>query len=587
MSSEETVDFTKEENVHKGYRILALEGDSGCVFCRVHGEMQRTLPSLSANGSIEFATRTLLRMANITVARQLGRDRSMVGPLDYLANLEQPERFLYTILLPTSDWPLATRFPRYIAHPREGATVADRSASAAAAATPHRPVTNADCVIADALWISGKRHPNAVKRAAAVYKAEHGIDRVFGHSVFEGPGILELSLVEDEATKGRAKGIASTATACDVPENANNESGTTNEASKTPGAEGGSQEEEEAMKSAETVFNFPLVDATAIDLGPFKCRVVPNHIPFPFLAPPNTSDADGAAAEPAAPLPPTHWPRPVTYQFQPMYAHEAVYGSGQAGLFLETHDFTQSMTPVNPDSRGFIVVGRWLEDDAYTTDPSTAPPPAKGRTVMASSCSADNDDAEEPTPTSRRLALLALRIPYGYTIIIDKDCIHGDTTFIGLYAMAMTTDHVVMGTADTVFVKHSTTKRNIDFSCAEHSIVADGVVVTGNNASSRPADKVGEGADAENVDSPTALNAAASSSAAVPLPVPVREGLVVYKDATKAELDAFKAATKGASFVMQPFSKLSWTTTMYRRLGWAPSIATAGDQPPATATATL
>ena len=34
----------EEDNPHADYRILALEGDSGCVFCRVHGDMQKTLP---------------------------------------------------------------------------------------------------------------------------------------------------------------------------------------------------------------------------------------------------------------------------------------------------------------------------------------------------------------------------------------------------------------------------------------------------------------------------------------------------------------------------------------------------------------
>jgi hypothetical protein len=53
-----------------------------------------------------------------------------------------------------------------------------------------------------------------------------------------------------------------------------------------------------------------------------------------------------------------------------------------------------------------------------------------------------------------RLVLIALPITYGYTLLVDVGCIHGDSTMTGLHMMAMTGDHEAMNTADTVFLRH-------------------------------------------------------------------------------------------------------------------------------------
>src|SRR3989338_6761669 len=82
------------------------------------------------------------------------------------------------------------------------------------------------------------------------------------------------------------------------------------------------------------------------------------------------------------------------------------------------------MTPIYPDSRGFIALAR-------TTD------------------------------TADELDLIGVEIPFGWTIIIEDGCIHGDTTFNGFFLMGMTSNHTTMRTADTVFLKHAGSKRNV------------------------------------------------------------------------------------------------------------------------------
>ncbi len=90
-----------------------------------------------------------------------------------------------------------------------------------------------------------------------------------------------------------------------------------------------------------------------------------------------------------------------------------------------------------------------------------------------------------------------------------------------------------MATADTVFLKSASTKQNVRLSCPGHD---------------RPGPE---------------------SHGAPHAPRPI----VVYAEATQKELDRFKAATDGADFMIQPFSKGSIKTTLFRRLGWYPGGA--------------
>lgn len=159
-------------------------------------------------------------------------------------------------------------------------------------------------------------------------------------------------------------------------------------------------------------------DARTVDLRPFKARLVNNQIPFKVTSEVTDSSDDYRA---------------VTYLYEPNYADEQVRNGG--GLFLETHGFAQTMTPIDQNARGFVTLGRWA--DAART----------------------------------RLELLGVEIPFGYTLIIERDCIHGDTNLSGMFMMCMTSSHVTMRTADTTFLKSVATRKNISISIEGQSSI--------------------------------------------------------------------------------------------------------------------
>lgn len=148
-------------------------------------------------------------------------------------------------------------------------------------------------------------------------------------------------------------------------------------------------------------------DATKIDLTPFKARLVDNKVPFSITKDPIPSSDDYRA---------------VTYLYEPNYADDVVKNGG--GLFLETHQFAQTMTPIDATAGGFVTLGRWVDEK------------------------------------QTQLELIAVEIPFGHTLIVEKDCIHGDTNLAGMFLMCMTSNHVTMNTADTVFLKSPTTVKN-------------------------------------------------------------------------------------------------------------------------------
>ena len=147
------------------------------------------------------------------------------------------------------------------------------------------------------------------------------------------------------------------------------------------------------------VISLPQFDARSYDLSSFGATLVRNDRPFRIT---------DAAEDPMD---------VVTYHFGPDYAKTLVQQG--AGLFLETHDFTQIMSPVTKDSGGFITLGRWEQG---------------------------------------RLELVAVSVPYGHSIIVEKGTIHGDATFCGSYLMAMTVNHHTMATADVVLLKNRSRK---------------------------------------------------------------------------------------------------------------------------------
>lgn len=149
-------------------------------------------------------------------------------------------------------------------------------------------------------------------------------------------------------------------------------------------------------------------DPRGIDLSSFRARLVENSTPFLISA---------------QPLPAKDYFRVVTYCYEEGYADWQV--AEGSGLFIERHKFSQFMTPLTPFSKGFVVLARLKEE------------------------------------SDKELEMVGIQIPFGYTLIIEEGCIHGDTTLSGLYMMGMTSDHTTMATADTVFLKNRATKENV------------------------------------------------------------------------------------------------------------------------------
>lgn len=148
-----------------------------------------------------------------------------------------------------------------------------------------------------------------------------------------------------------------------------------------------------------------ITDPYHYDLSSFRVQVVPNKDPFAF-------NQQWIAEYPHA----QHKLRIITYYYGPRYVSDYLMKTN--GLFIEKHDFIQAITPVHQTCSGYVIIGR-----------------------------------EVPT----RLELVAITIPFGYTLLIEPRAIHGDSNLIGLYLMAMTGNHSAMATADTVYLKNKDT----------------------------------------------------------------------------------------------------------------------------------
>lgn len=363
-------------------RVLFLDGDNGSVACRVHGaHTSSTLPHRSEAGNIELATRSLLRMKNLSAVRGVPGS-SMVGPADYYGNLERPHETFYTINV-------LNGLPQIVKQDQGPIKEIE-----------FLPINSEHITIVTAKWTSGT---GAIKSLVDHYSQQ---GPAFGKSLFPNPGILEID------------------GDCDVH-----------------------------LKS---------FDATKTDLSSFKARLVANNSPFRI-----TEKA----------LPASDEYRAVSFLYEPGYGKAQVAQGG--GLFLETHSFAQTMTPLDKHAQGFVVLGRW-EDNSKT-----------------------------------KLALISIKIPYGYTLIVEENCIHGDATLDGMYMMCMTTNHLTMQTADSVFLKNTDTLKNIN-------LIFD-----------------------EETKEPR------------PLPTAPRPH-VLYKGYSSKDMIAFLKETKNKSFIFNPFSSGFW-----------------------------
>lgn len=158
-------------------------------------------------------------------------------------------------------------------------------------------------------------------------------------------------------------------------------------------------------------FELPKFDAREVDLTPYKARLVRNDTPFQI----NSN-----------PLPASDEYRVITYEYQSGYADFQVKEGG--GLFLETHPFAQTMTPLDPQSVGFVNLAKWSDE------------------------------------SKKHLDVIAVEIPFGYTLVVDSECIHGDATLDGRFMMCMTSNHRSMDKADTVFLVTEDGSENVMFS---------------------------------------------------------------------------------------------------------------------------
>lgn len=148
--------------------------------------------------------------------------------------------------------------------------------------------------------------------------------------------------------------------------------------------------------------------STESDLSQFKARLVKNNVPFSLVS---------------HKLRPADEFRIVSYVYESGYAAAQMRNPDGGGLFLERHRFAQFITPLSPKCGGFVVLAL-LEKNV--------------------------------------LIFIAVRIPFGWTLIVEEGAIHGDATLQGKFMMGMTSDHSSMQTADTVFLKALPDYRNVE-----------------------------------------------------------------------------------------------------------------------------
>lgn len=167
------------------------------------------------------------------------------------------------------------------------------------------------------------------------------------------------------------------------------------------------------LKIAGAAHQLEKFDATKVDLSSFKAELVKSGQPFRISK---------------EPTPPKDYPVIVTYLYESEYANQQVTTGG--GLFLETHSFPQTMTPLEDACGGFVTLAKWKNE----------------------------------TNHEEGLEVIAVEIPFGYTLHVQEQCIHGDTNLEGMFMMCMTSSHETMRTADTVFLKSAEDNDNVALS---------------------------------------------------------------------------------------------------------------------------
>lgn len=110
----------------------------------------------------------------------------------------------------------------------------------------------------------------------------------------------------------------------------------------------------------------------------------------------------------------------VEYQWDADYIQDYVMKQGGGGgLFVETHPFPHVFTPLSSECGGALILGVKCPDGSFD--------------------------------------FAAFEIPFGYTMKIGSDVIHGDSFFVGPYAIALTETEL----ADSVLLKKDNLEREI------------------------------------------------------------------------------------------------------------------------------
>jgi hypothetical protein len=98
---------------------------------------------------------------------------------------------------------------------------------------------------------------------------------------------------------------------------------------------------------------------------------------------------------------------PVQYEFAKSYIEDyAMRADGGGGIFVEKHDFPHFFMPMSPECGGGLILGKQEE------------------TTSSNSCAS--------------YRFTAFKIPYGTALLLNANCIHGDSFFTGPYTISLT-----------------------------------------------------------------------------------------------------------------------------------------------------
>lgn len=167
------------------------------------------------------------------------------------------------------------------------------------------------------------------------------------------------------------------------------------------------------------------------NLSSYKIKIVKNSSPFSF----NQTEINKYKHT-------QHKLRIVTYNYEKDYFKKYILKKN--GAFIEQHEFVQMITPLNENCTGYTISGRFI---------------------------------------GNQLELIGFKIPFGYTLLVEPFALHGDSSLIGLYSMAMTGNHEAMSTADTVLIKNRLDKSNVIFNITKSNYNSSDLLITSNKLS--------------------------------------------------------------------------------------------------------